>query len=339
MANDVIFDYMNELEKIYESTRNENPYVSFICGDFNARNPVFWEEDSINNAGRSLNDLLVINNLQQLISEPTHIRDDGSQSCIDLICTDQPSLFIESGVLPSLDQCSKHNIIHGSVCIHLPPPPPYKRKIWDFKKADIDSIRRELVKINWQQLFVHLNVNEMSLLFTDVFLDVIGRYVPNQIVTFNEKDAPWVTPRVKTAIKRNARVYRKWIKRGRNPNDRENVCKIQNETNRLIKENKKDYYSQLGRKLSDPNIGQRHFWTAFKKLANKKINTNIPPVILGGRYVSNIKEKAGIFNDYFAQQCQIFDNGSMLPDFSPLTESLLSDITISKESIVSIINN
>ena len=32
----------------------------------------------------------LFNNLEEQINEPTHIRDDGSQSCIDLICTDQP---------------------------------------------------------------------------------------------------------------------------------------------------------------------------------------------------------------------------------------------------------
>ena len=31
--------------------------------------------------------LSISNNLEELISEPTHIRDDGSQSCIDLIFT------------------------------------------------------------------------------------------------------------------------------------------------------------------------------------------------------------------------------------------------------------
>ena len=32
-----------------------------------------------------------------------------------------------------------------------------------------------------------------------------------------------MTPKVKTAIKRNSRVYRNWVKRGRNPHDHDNV--------------------------------------------------------------------------------------------------------------------
>ena len=101
-----------------------------------------------NNEGCLFNNVLASNHLEQLINEPTHVRDDGSQSCIDLICTDQPFTFIEAGVLSSLDPCSKHNIIHGTINISAPCPPPYKRNIWDYKSANTDKIRADLLKLN-----------------------------------------------------------------------------------------------------------------------------------------------------------------------------------------------
>ena len=89
----------------------------------------------------------VFNNLEELINEPTHVRDNGSQSCIDLICTGQLYFFTDSGVLLSLDTHSKHNIIsynmpstlqaqifiyHAlhptSTNFHIPCPPSYKHK-------------------------------------------------------------------------------------------------------------------------------------------------------------------------------------------------------------------
>ena len=107
-------------------------------------------------------------------------------------------------------------------------------------------------------------------MFTDVFLDIIGRHVSNKIVTFNDKYAPQIIPEVKTAISRNSRIYRKWVQRGRDPLNRDKVRRVQNETNKLIKETKKQYYENLGNKLSDPKTGQKSFWTAYKKIANKK---------------------------------------------------------------------
>ena len=102
MSVDEVEVYMRRLENIHESIHKENPYVSILCGDFNSRSPVFWEGHSENNKGRLLNDFPIANSLEQIINEPTHVRDDSSQTCTELICTDQPFVFVESGVLPSL---------------------------------------------------------------------------------------------------------------------------------------------------------------------------------------------------------------------------------------------
>ena len=147
--------------------------------------------------GRLFNEFLISNNLEQLIYEPTHLRDEGSQSCIDLICTDQPFFFTETGVLPSLDTHSKHNIVHGTLNINIPCPPPYKRKIWDYKNANIHQIRADLGNVNWRDLFFKLNVSEKTLLFTDVFSNIIDKHISNKIITCNKKICPRDHPRSK----------------------------------------------------------------------------------------------------------------------------------------------
>ena len=152
-------NYINSLENILEMIGKEKPSAIILSGDFNARTPLFWEGDSESREGKLFSELIISNNMEELIKEPTHIRDDGSQSCIDLICTDQPYLFVDSGVLPSLDSHSKHNIVHGRLNFHSPSPPPYKRRIWDYKKSNISAIREQLSKIDWQSLFSKLNVN------------------------------------------------------------------------------------------------------------------------------------------------------------------------------------
>ena len=100
---DMVKDYVGSLEKLYEKINRENPTATVICGDFNARSPLFWENDTGTKEGEIFNNFIISNNMEELINEPTHIRDNGSQSCIDLICTDQPYLFVESGVKPSLE--------------------------------------------------------------------------------------------------------------------------------------------------------------------------------------------------------------------------------------------
>jgi hypothetical protein len=330
-------NYINSLENILEMIGKEKPSAIILSGDFNARTPLFWEGDSESREGELFSELLISNNMEELIKEPTHIRDNGSQSCIDLICTDQPFLFVDSGVLPSLDSHSKHNIIHGRLNFHSPSPPPYKRRIWDYKNSDICAIRQKLSDLDWHSLFSQLNVNEMALVFTDTVLDVFSKYIPNKLVTCHDKDAAWITPQVKTAIKRNSRTYSKWNKRGRKPDERAKVIEVQNQTSKMITEAKNNYFKKLGNSLSDSSTGEKHFWNAFKKLSNKKKTTNIPPIIENNVYVTDFLQKATIFNDYFAEQCTIHDNGSALPAIKLRTTSVLSNININPDEIVGII--
>ena len=66
MSNDEFVEYMRLLENIQESIRKENPTISILCGDFNARSTLFWEGDSEIDAGHLFNNFLISNNLKQL---------------------------------------------------------------------------------------------------------------------------------------------------------------------------------------------------------------------------------------------------------------------------------
>ena len=77
MSNNEFAEYTNLLKNIYESIRKENPIISILCGDFNARSPLFWEGDVENKEGRLFNNPLISNHLVQFINEPTYVTDDG----------------------------------------------------------------------------------------------------------------------------------------------------------------------------------------------------------------------------------------------------------------------
>ena len=80
------------------------------------------------------------------------------------------------------------------------------------------------------------------------------------------------TPKVKSAIRRNTSAYKKWVKPGRNPNDRNKVREVQNSTKKFIRKDKLSYYE----KLSYPLTGHKHFWSAFtfKRITSKKKHAN-----------------------------------------------------------------
>ena len=102
--------------------------------------------------------------------------------------------------------------------------------------------------MNWHGWFLNLNVSEKCFLFIDVFLDTMSYRILRKIITCNYKDAAWITPEIKTGIKRNSRVYKKWVRSGRMSGDLDKVRDVRNVTNKLIRKAKSTNYSNLGLK-------------------------------------------------------------------------------------------
>ena len=126
---------------------------------------------------------------------------------------------------------------------------------------------------------------------------------------------------VKTAIKHNSRVYRKWVNRGKNPLDHD---KIRNSTNKLIKEAKLTYYTNLENKPSDPKLGHKHFWT-------RKLSTMISLSLILNKmliYLTNSLQT----NELYTIMA-VFYRGSLSKD------ALLSHVPVTRDQIISIINN
>ena len=110
----------------------------------------------------------------------------------------------------------------------------------------------------------------MTQLFTAKCIDIFSQYIPNEIVTCDDQDPPWMTAALKSAIKHKHKVYNKYVKRGHKPDDWEYMRKVRNETSSKITKAKGEYFSNLGKKLSDPTNGIKSYWATLNKIINNK---------------------------------------------------------------------
>ena len=296
-------------------------------------------EDIEQPEGTALDEIMETNGLYQLIEEPTNMRNEGC-SCIDLISTDQPNMFIDYGVHPSLDEHCQHQIIHGKLNVSLPSLPPYERKIWDYSKTDVPMIIESVNKIDWAACFDGLNPTEMIEIFTNSLSEIFSEYIPNKIVKFDDRDPPWMKQELKTAIRRKHRIYAKFVRRNRKHEDWDYVKNVQNQnlTSVMIINAKNDFYLGLGRKLSNNVTVAKSCWALFNRLLNKKTVSNIPPLIENGLFI-NGGAKANSFNEFFVAQCREIETGSTIPTFIAQFPSPLLNIDISMEKVLRIIRS
>ena len=173
-------------------------------------------------------------------------------------------VLVDYGIHSSLDNNCHHQIIHGKINISVPSPPPYKRQIWDYVKANKDETHQFLTDIDWISKFKDLFTDEMVQQFTSTVMGIMSRFIPNKMITCNDKDPPRITPVIKPEIKRKHKVYNKFAKRGHNLDEWEPVRMIRNETSRMITDAKKNYFSTLERQLSKPTISLKTYWTTLK---------------------------------------------------------------------------
>ena len=126
-------------------------------------------------------------------------------------------------------------------------------------------------------------------------------------------DPPRINKNVKQLILEKNEMYKKYVKENKDPRIFDKVICLQNELNSIIESNKQKYYSRLLKRFVDPMTSMKSYWSTLKMfLNNKKIPCN-PPLRHQNKHVTDFKEKAEIFNFFFAEQCSLINNSSKLP--------------------------
>ena len=165
----------------------------------------------------------------------------------------------------------------------------------------------------------------------------MSNFVPHKIISCRDKDAPWMSPEIKQALYEKAKLYKKYVKNGRKPQDYILLRNASSISSNLIKKAKENFYASQGNKLNDPNISHKKYWTILNSFLNKKKVPQIPPIKSNSIFITNFQEKATLFNNFFAQQCTLINTPSILPNFSYRTNHRLNSIDFNIDKIVTLI--
>ena len=205
--------FLTNFRNLYSKIKAESPFGSFLTGDFNAHSLLWWSDGDTNPEGLEIENLITSLGLSQIISKPTNFEPNKNPSCIDIIITDQPNLVLDRGNRASLDSYCHHQIIYCKVNFRIPPPPPFERKIWHFKRANIVAIKKSMTSLPWHQ---HLNINTdpnwQVKTFTDILLNIISNFIPNETKRFVPCDPPWITKSLKAMLNRKNRLFKNYKK-------------------------------------------------------------------------------------------------------------------------------
>ena len=331
-------DFLINFENLYNSIKTEKPYAMFFTGDVNGHTQAWYPGGDTNAIGTKLEEIFSSLSLHQMINERTHFfRDDCLPSCIDIILTDQPNLVMNSGVRPSLDPTVKHQIIYCKLNFKIPPPPKYQRKIWHFNRAQVEQIRKSIAGFPWSEQLGTQDPSRQVSLLNKTILNIMSNFIPNEVKSFRPSDPPWLNKNVRYCLKKHNKMYRKYIQNGSKPEDKVLWENSKSVVSSEILKAKETYLKQQGAKLADPATTRKTYWKILNGFMNKCKVPRIPPLFFNENFFTNCKEKATIFNNYFAKQCTPFLTDSILPPLVYHTANRLSFFEITREDISDII--
>ena len=71
-------------------------------------------------------------------------------------------------------------------------PPPYQCFIWDFKRVDVNVITTAINQVDQKFMFSYKNVHQQVNIFNKTIVNIFSNFIPNKLVTFDDKDPPWM---------------------------------------------------------------------------------------------------------------------------------------------------
>ena len=338
-TNDEFDDFLIKFGNTLQDISSLNPAFLMVLGDFNAKSFSWYDKDITSNEGFEIESLTSFYGLTQLISDPTHILRNSS-SCIDLIFIDKPNLVINSGVHSSLHPNCHHQIIYAEINFKIEFPPPYERIVWDYKNANAKYINLAIDGVNWERLFENKSINDQVKFLNDTLMNIFKNFIPNKILTFNDKDPPWINENVKHLIKIKNDILKLYFKNGRNANDFILLQNTNQQLSDLIKNSKDEYNNRLSLKLNNPKTSAKAYWTILKTLVNGKKTPLIPPLLVNGTLVTDFLQKANLFNSFFSEQCTTIPTNSKIPNNPTfISNKRLDKLVFNIDDIVKIIQN
>ena len=292
-----------ELDAVLDIIKSDGYKNIFLLGDFNA------DFKTIN--GKKLIDLCNRQNLECLIGEPTRIT-SSSATILDQIITNVPNFVNNVKVLPPVST-NDHCTVTARLNFSIPSEHAYSRLVWDYKKANIQGFQAALSEMNCDEIFADNNdIDKAADLWTEAVLNIAKQCIPNKTITVRPRDTPWYTTSLRLLKRKMMRAFYKFRKFNK-LRDWNLYRALNCEYHNKLDEAESSHTAKLSSSLAS-NRNTKQWWTTVKWLLGKGGDVSYPCLDVNGTTVSDCKEKAQHFNNFFLSHSKIDATQSTLPN-------------------------
>jgi hypothetical protein len=145
-----------------------------ITGDLNV--------DLLIETNHRLNEIMYNFNLTNCINKPTRFG-----ALLDPIIYSDECEISFSDVIQIDRNISDHDATSASLRIPYNLQAKYQREVWLYKHADFINLNSEIRLFDWEGFLLSSeNIDEMSIKFTNKFIEFVKMYIPVKIITIRQ---------------------------------------------------------------------------------------------------------------------------------------------------------
>ena len=109
------------------------------------------------------------------------------------------------------------------------------------------AIKRSMTNFLWRHHFNNnTDPNWQVKRFTDIFLNIMSNFIPNETKRFVPRNPPWITKPLKTMLNRKNRLYKSYKRHGYKDEDKVRLDSFRIECQEAVNNAKLTYLTNLG---------------------------------------------------------------------------------------------
>ena len=240
---------------------------------------------------------------------------------LDLIISDEQNMvkdLTDMGPFPGSD----HHALSWTLDVRTKQD-TVSRHSFDYTKADIPAIKRELNKIDWCTLLTSLSAEDSWNTFKAIMEDMEHRFIPVKKLSTRRKKPIWMTNRALKAVRRRHQMYRKY-KDPKHPA----YVKSAKTARRLLNEAKQQFEVKLAKNIKED---RKSFFAYARSKTKSKVNTG-SLANSNNELVNEPRMKAEMLNDFFSSVFTL-ENDTGMPLLDTFSGEKLVDLEVDAEII------
>ena len=142
--------------------------------------------------------------------------------------------------------------------------------MWHFTWANSDHIKKAINLFDWESSLNNVNINEQVSVFNETIMNIMSSFVPNKLITCDDRDPPWMNWYIKNLIAAINDFHKKFALPSRNTGNLLTCKNLQNQLIQSIHTAKQRYSKEIREKLCDPLTSTKCYWSLLKTILNEK---------------------------------------------------------------------